>query len=204
MNSDINDSSASDCDLASWNGNAHPATSISTTSGLTTVEIAYRPVSEQAAAKIRADRGRAIAERDENYQAYRRICGQLQSEVERLGEFVHEGEVTDEGLEVIVEIEHLFELLYDCSWGEPEALKRAVVAVQAQIGNVVWTTRHVGFVRDVVRLLSVRYLINSAVVDDCHELVASHGLEKFRGTIWAPETRKIYRLQEVTQQDAEE
>ncbi len=140
---------------------------------------------------------RVAAERSASYRAFRRICDQLRSEIGRIDEFVDNSSVTDEGLEVVVEVEHLLELLYDCPWGEGESLKRVVVAIQSQVANAKWTVNHVDFLKDVINRLRIRYLINDAVVDDCYELIETHGLEEFRGSVTETETRKKYRIEEV-------
>jgi hypothetical protein len=140
---------------------------------------------------------RVAAERSTSYRSFRRTCDQLRLEIGRIDEFVDNGIVTDEGLEVVVEVEHLLESLYDCPWGEGESLKRVIVAIQSQVANAVWTAKHVDFLKDVIARLRVRYLINADVVNDCYELIETHGLEEFRGSVTETETRKKYRIEEV-------
>ncbi len=85
------------------------------------------------------------AEQSSKYSLFRRHCDQLRLEVARISDFMSDGIVTDEGLEVIVEIEVLLEQLYDCPWSEGENLRRVVVLLQSQLLNAKWTDRHVFF-----------------------------------------------------------
>ena len=71
----------------------------------------------------------------------------LRGELQRAEDFLVDGKFTEAGLEVIVEVEHLLERLYECPWGEGECLKRVAVAVQAQVNNAWWTQSHVDFLR---------------------------------------------------------
>lgn len=146
-----------------------------------------------------AGRQRVAAERSQTYQVFRQICDDLRRELQRAKDFLVDGKVIEAGLEVIVEVEHLWERLYECPWGEGECLKRVVVAVQAQLNNSCWTQAHVQFLDDIVGRLRVRYLINEAVVRECHELIELHGLDPFRGGVSEPEVRKRFRIQEVVE-----
>ena len=63
----------------------------------------------------------------------------MRLEAERINDFITNGVVTDEGLEVIAEVEVLLEALYDCPWSEGENLRKVVVLIQSQLLNANWT-----------------------------------------------------------------
>ena len=136
-------------------------------------------------------------EGSEEYALFRQLCDDLVSEVDAINDFLVDGEVTEEGLGAVVEIEHLLDRLYDCNWGKDEILQRAVVAVQSQVNNAQWTTRHVEFLRDVLRFLRPRYVLGEDTIDECYEIIEKHGLDPFRGTVSEPEVLKRYRIVEV-------
>lgn len=131
---------------------------------------------------------------EEAHRTYRALCDQLLLHTRRLADFVDQDYVTDEGLEVVVRIEELFEEMYDCGWGSGENLKRLVVAVQSQIGNVRWNRSHVSFLNNLIPFLRQRYLIDGSVVSECQRMVKEHGLDLFRGTVHAPEVRREYSV----------
>lgn len=83
-----------------------------------------------------------------------------------------------EGL--VAEIESLFEKLYECPWGEGEALKRIVLEVQLQIRQVKWDRRHVLFVSRVAKTLRARYLIDEPLVNEVYSWMEEYGLDPFR------------------------
>jgi hypothetical protein len=135
------------------------------------------------------------------YREFRKICDDIADELRRIDGFLVENSVSDEGLEVVVEIEALLEDLYDCSHGQGESLKRVVVAVQSQVNNAFWDRRHVEFLKDVVHFLRVRYLVDEATVEACYEMMKTRGLEPFRGTVLEPRVVKRFRIEEVTEHD---
>ena len=139
-------------------------------------------------------------EGSEEYALFRRICDDLTSEVNSLNDFLVDGKVAEEGSGTVVEIEYLLERLYDCNWGGDEILQRAVVAIQSQVNNAHWTTRHVEFFRDVLRFLRARYVLSESTIDECYEMIEKHGLDPFRGTLSEPEVVKRYRIVEVQEE----
>lgn len=132
------------------------------------------------------------------YQPFRKNCDALFEEITNIEDYLVEDVVSDEGLERIVEIEHLLEQLYDCHWGEAESLKRVVVSIQSQINNTEWTSSHVNFLKEVLSLLRVRYVIDQSTVDECYDLIEEHGLDPFRGTVSEPEIQKHYKIVEIS------
>src|SRR5689334_8380369 len=52
----------------------------------------------------------------DNYRTFRRLCDDIIVELKKIGPFMAGDEVSDEGAEVIVEVEELIERLYDCPW----------------------------------------------------------------------------------------
>lgn len=139
----------------------------------------------------------AGAIKQDAYREFRWICDELYEEVSQLDDYVLDGEVVDEGLATIAEIEHHLERLYDCAWGEDECLKRMVVAVQAQLGNTNWMAAHVELLRTMVRFFRVRWLINEATVSECYEIIEQMELDQFRGTLSGDDVIRRYVLQEV-------
>lgn len=136
-----------------------------------------------------------------SYQAFRRLCDAISVELGRIDAFFVNDEMSDEGAEVVAEVEALLEELYACPYGQGEALKRIVVAVQSQVNNVRWDKRHIDFLRDVSRFLRVRYLVDETSVKTCYDYMKARGLEPFRGTICEPRGIKRYRIQEVGEDD---
>jgi hypothetical protein len=134
---------------------------------------------------------------DTAYRSFRRLCDRLAEELNNIDDFLLKDEIADEGFEVVVEVEHLLEDLYDCPWGENECLKRTVVAIQSQVNNINWTRQHVDFLKDIVNYLRVRYLIDEATVNACYTMLADRGLDLFRGTVSEPKVVKKYRIDEV-------
>jgi hypothetical protein len=143
----------------------------------------------------RATQGRASEAA--TYQEFRRICDELLVEAKRADNFLVDGLLSDTGMELVVEVEELLDRLYGIERGKHECLKRIVVAIGSQLYNVQWTRAHIGFLKDVVRLLRSSYLIDDSLVEECLRLIRSHGLEVFRGTVTETEVRKKYRIIEV-------
>jgi hypothetical protein len=131
------------------------------------------------------------------YRAFRGLCDEILNELRQIDVFLVGDEVNDEGAAVVVEVEELLERLYNCPFGQGESLKRVVVAVQSQVNNVPWARRHVEFLKEIVRYLRVRYLVDEASVHACYEMMKARGLDPFRGTVCEPRVVKRYRLEEV-------
>jgi hypothetical protein len=136
------------------------------------------------------------AERTGQYTSFRSHVQKIEFEITRIKDFIHDGLVTDEGLECIVEIEVLLEKLYECPWGDGECLKKIVVTLQSQLLNAVWTEQHVKFLKDSIADLRVSYLVNEDLVRSIFGQIAANGLDPFRGTVSDSIYRKKYRLVE--------
>lgn len=134
----------------------------------------------------------------EDYRTFRQLCDAILAEVNALEPMLSgdhpPGEVPGE----VVEIEVLLDRLYACRFGKDELLKRVVVAIQSQINNTAWDRRHVQYVKDVFRYLRLRYVLGEDTVQACYDMMKLHGLDRFRGTVSAPDVAKQYRIQEVT------
>lgn len=137
------------------------------------------------------------AEQLSKYWLFRRHCDQLRLEAEKIKDFMCEGVVTDEGLEVVVEVEFLLEQLYDCPWSEGDNLKKVVVLLQSQLLNAKWTDKHARFLQEAIRILRLSYVINDDLVEQIFNLIDEFGLDQFRGTVSEAEVRKKYRIEEV-------
>ena len=140
---------------------------------------------------------RGVSSQGSLYPEFRRLCDEIINELSQIDEFFIGDEVSDEGLEVVVEIEELLERLYSCPYGKGESLKRVVVAIQTQVNNAQWARRHVEFLKEVIRFMRVRFLVDEAAVDHCYELIKAHDLDEFRGTVSEPQVVKHYRIEEV-------
>lgn len=130
------------------------------------------------------------------YADFRRTCDDLAEAALHADDYLLNGEVSDEGLEVIVQVDELLERLYQCDWGEGESVKRVVVAIKSQLNNVRWTERHVGFLKDAAFKIRNRYLINDQFVEECLDLIEAHNLDLFRGVLSSEGIRR-YRLEEI-------
>lgn len=128
---------------------------------------------------------------------FRRTCDALLLELRRLDDFWSDEVLADEGLEVTVEVRQLLSDVFVCEWGKGDCLKRAVVAIESQIGNTNWTKPLAKFVEAAISLLRLRYLIDEQVVEEILDLVEAHGLDPFRGTVSQPQVRKQFVIQEV-------
>ena len=133
------------------------------------------------------------------YKLFRRHCDQLRLEAERIADFMSDGVVTDEGLEVIVEVEHHLEKLYDCPWSEGENLRKVVVLLQSQLLNAKWTEKHAKFLREAIRLIRLSYVIDADLIEQIFNLVEEFDLDQFRGTVMETEVRKRYRIEEIVE-----
>jgi hypothetical protein len=132
------------------------------------------------------------------YRKFRKLCDSLVAETAELRQFVVGGRITEYGFGAIAEVLSILDELYECKWGEGECLKNIVVAVRFQIGNVRWTESHVAFLEDLAVFLRARYLIDDDVVEMCYDMVDSHGLDMFRGTLSEPEVVREFKVVEVT------
>ncbi len=135
------------------------------------------------------------------HQVFLQLCDGLVEELGKIDAFFIDDEVSDEGTEVVAEVEAILEELYDCPYGQGESLKRVVVAVQSQVNNARWDRRHVEFLRDVFCFLRVHYLLDETSVKTCYDFMRARGLDSFRGTISEPRVVKRYRIQEVVEDD---
>lgn len=143
------------------------------------------------------DRERVREDSTDAYRSFQRICDEILEELCRIHDYLEDDAVSDEGLEVTVEVEHLVERLYDCPWGAGDELKKVVMAVKSQIGNARWTKQHVAFLKSFFPYLRTRYVINEQVVKDCYDEIKTHELNPFRGTLTEPEGTRRYRIVEV-------
>lgn len=164
------------------------------------LSIALSGVRDAVPAKSKSPRSRHPQDVAAN-RAFRRLCNSLIEELGKIDVFFVGDEVSDEGAEVVTEVEALLEELYDRPYGQGESLKRVVVAVQSQVNNARWDRRHVDFLRDVFRFLRVRYLVNEATVIACYDAMKARGLDPFCGTIGEPRAVKRYRIEEVEEHD---
>lgn len=135
--------------------------------------------------------------RTAGWREFRTLCNEVIEELHKIGNFIQDGAVLPEALEVIVEVEHLLEKLYDCPWGQGESLKRFVLVLQSQLNNTEWSVKHVQFLDNAMRFLRVRYVVDAETVDEALRLVEEQGLDPFRGTVSDCCVLKKYRLQEV-------
>ena len=149
--------------------------------------------------KTARDEGEKGVEQKGKYKLFRRHCDQLRLEAEKISDFICDGVVTDEGLEVIVEVEHHLEKLYDCPWSEGENLRKVVVLLQAQLLNVKWTEKHAKFLREAIQLLRLSYVINADLIEQIFNLVEEFDLDQFRGAVTETEIRKRYRIEEIVE-----
>jgi len=127
------------------------------------------------------------------------ICQRIVCELRDLdlaGRFV-DGILADEGAGAVAEIASLLETMFDCPFGDGEALKSVVVAIQSQTNNAGWTQQTIGFLRAVMTFLSARYLINEQTVDEVYAIMEEHGLDRFRGSVSDRGIRTRYRLVEI-------
>lgn len=138
------------------------------------------------------------------WKRFRTTCDAILRELRRIKPAVGRTELPDDWVTAAAEIEGLVQELYDISWGKKDALKRVVVKVESQINNAIWTHRHVGFLEDVFVALRNRYSVNDTTVREVAELVKSHDLPLFRGSLSADHLRKQFKLVEVEPHDADE
>lgn len=119
----------------------------------------------------------------ETYRAFRELCTQIIEELRGLWRFLKDDVVSDEGSEIVAEVESLIEKLYDCPFGQGESLKKVVVTIQSQVNHVQWERRHAEFLTDVFTYLRPRRLINDGTVAECCDLIKAHKLDLFRGVL---------------------
>lgn len=136
-----------------------------------------------------------------SYSDFRRICDAILEELTWLADFLVDGQVSDEGGESTVEIEELLERLYALRYGSGEFLKRVVVALQSQIINAIWETRHVEYLTEAMRYLRLRYVVDEETVSRCYEMMKAYELDPLRGTIGSPRVARRYRIEAVKEDD---
>lgn len=129
-------------------------------------------------------------------QQFSQICQRILCELDslELAEYFADGKVTAEGAGVIAEIATLLEAMFDCPFGEGESVKSVAVAIQSQTNNVEWTEQLTVFLRDVMKFLRARYVVNDQTVDEVYQMMNEHGLDQFRGAISDSDVKKRYRL----------
>lgn len=149
------------------------------------------------AARLSRKFGKSKSDIDSSVELGHRKCDELILELRRLDEFWNGDDLADEGLEVTVEVRQLLDDIYDINWGKGDCLKRAVVAIQSQIGNAIWTKPLATFVDAAVQIIRQRRLIDEQVVEEVLDLVEASGLDPFRGTVSEPQVRKRFVIQEV-------
>lgn len=139
-----------------------------------------------------------IADREAR-QRFSQICQKILCELDgmELAGTVVDGRVTDEGAGAIAEIANLLDAMFHCPFGEGESLKSVVVAVQSQTNNVEWTRRLIEFLRDVMKFLRVRYVLNDQTVDEVYQIMKDHDLDEFRGSVSDIGIRTRYHLVRV-------
>lgn len=131
------------------------------------------------------------------YRIFRTSCDRIIEELSKIPRYFHGNAVSDEGVEVVAEVEALLEDLYECRHGQGEILKRIIVAIQSQVNNVQWEKSHAEFLTDIFAFLRVRYLIDESVVATCYDMIKEHGLDPFRGSVATPLAAKRYRIEEI-------
>ena len=127
-------------------------------------------------------------------QEFQRICADLAREVRDLEEVLQEGRITEEGAGVVAEVLGYLERLYDCPFGEDESLKGAIVALQSQLNNLIWTVEQVDFLREAVAFLGARYIVDSSTVEEINDMIERHEFDFFRGTVSEPEVIQRYKI----------
>ena len=115
------------------------------------------------------------------------ICNDLAVQIRRLRASLVSQAVPDEASDVMVEIQRLIELLYDCPFGEGECLKSVVVALQSQLNNAHWAAKHVDFLDAAIQHLRARAVVNDQTVDAVNNMIEENGLDVFRGTVSDPQ-----------------
>ena len=149
---------------------------------------------DQKAQKNAIDLGK---QRDSIYSRFRDVCSSILMELEKADQFIFEGVMQDEGLEVTVEVDYLLEVLYEIAWGKNESLKKIVVLMQSQILNAIWTPAHLDFMKDAMSHIRRQYYIDDSVVGYCFELINTHALNAFRGTVLETANRKRFKIVEI-------
>lgn len=130
------------------------------------------------------------------FRKYREAVSLL---AERAGELA---DLDDAGFEaswagVSVEVEAALEELRALGHGEGEALKKVAAVLAGLTRNAVWTKAHAQFLVEAAALLKATYNPTDDLATAVSRLSKGHGLDRFRGTISAGETRKKYMIVEV-------
>src|SRR5258708_2586673 len=72
----------------------------------------YVRSAESVNVRIESNKKPVSKESSTNYREYRRICDELAAELRHAGGFIVDGEMSDEGLEIVVEVEAMLDRLY--------------------------------------------------------------------------------------------
>jgi hypothetical protein len=134
---------------------------------------------------------------DVRYREFRGLLDTTLAEVDRLRDCLVGDVLQPEAAGEIVEIQDGLQRLYRCKWGEGECLKRVVVAIQSQTNNADWTAKHVHFLRNALRAVRARFVIDDGLVRHVIELIREQGLDQFRGTVAEPVVLKKYKIEEL-------
>ena len=148
-------------------------------------------------ARLARKSGLSEMEQSALVESHHQRCDAVLLELRRLDDFWDGELLADEGLEVTVELRQLLADVYDSDFGKGECLKRAIVAIETQIGNANWTKSLANFVEAAISLIRIRQSIDEQVVEEVLDLVEVHGLDPFRGTVSEPQVRKKFVIQEV-------
>ncbi len=130
---------------------------------------------------------------EETRLEYRRFCDELVADARGLQEHFASGGNTEDAAGLAAELEAILESLYDCRFGEEDAIKSVVVAIQSQVLNVIWTQEIASFMVDVAAFLRARFTIDAETVDTVNDIIEEHGLDVFRGTVSEPQVRSSSR-----------
>lgn len=134
------------------------------------------------------------AERIE-FDTFRRLCGAAQREITQLETLAPGGcDGGEDAAGNLLELEAILDELYDCGLDETDSLKALIVAIQSQVYGAGVSPGLVQFLRETFRYLRARYIIRREHVDEVFEIMEEAGLDRFRGTIAAPENAKKYQI----------
>ena len=129
-------------------------------------------------------------------QTFRELTATLRAQ-SREAQLLFDQGIGDDIFPSIVEIDATLEQLYRCGYGDGDALKSIILALQSQIKNQKTTKEVVAFIVESSSFLASQRTIDDSAVDVIYKIVESHGLDSFRGTLTANHTRKRYKIVEV-------
>ncbi len=124
--------------------------------------------------------------------------------VNRLGQLVDElrsnrsGGLGVDGVTESIQAEEVLETIRAIDYGEPEALKKAAVAVLSQIRNVRLTESHVNYLAEAHAVLSDTISPNSEMANRIFRSAKQFGLDPYRGILSSAGALKKYKLVEVS------